>query len=325
MIDPIIAPLDHPVSWALRFTLGDWITRASVRTSEHDYLLPPDLEQQLETRHWFPQGFLAYLSHPAIEALGQTVIHRLSANHLVYFLDYTTVLEHRIVNRSVETIIHGELKVHIPSRMKTAALQLYTDEGYHALLSNSLAEQIAKYYGIGLRPVMPHRITRLNTLLDRTPDKHRALAWFLVGFVSETIIARELLDACRDDLVSSVQAMLRDHLADEARHSRYFSEVFHYLWLTLNSRQRAFAARLLLDSIRIFFEVDDAWLRESLRGAGIGETAITEILGELTSSQATLQRVRSGAGATLQALRKAGFFALSYNQQLFVKAGLIDG
>lgn len=167
--------------------------------------------------------------------------------------------------------------------MKTAALQLYTDEGYHALFSNSLAEQIAGIYGFNLRPVVPQRITRLNTLLERTPDKHRALAWFLVGFVSETIIARELLDVCHDDLVSSVQAMLRDHLADEARHSRYFSEVFHYLWLTLNNRQRLFAARLLLDSIRIFFEVDERWLRESLHSAGIGETAVTQVLGELTS------------------------------------------
>ncbi|WP_447795139.1 diiron oxygenase [Pseudomonas farris] len=325
MTAAIISPLDNPVSWALRFTLGDWNTRASVRTSEHDYLLPPDLEQQLETRHWFPPGFLAYLNHPTIKALGPTVIHRLSANHLVYFLDYTTVLEHRIVNRSVETIVHGELKVHIPPRMKTAALQLYTDEGYHALFSNSLAEQIAGFYGINLRPLMPHRITRLNTLLDRAPDKHRTLAWFLVGFVSETIIAKELLDVCRDDLVSSVQAMLREHLADEARHSRYFSEVFHYLWLTLNSRQRAFAARLLLDSIRIFFEADERWLRESLRSAGVDEIAVTEILGELTSLQATFQRARSGAGATLQALKKAGFFDLPYNQQLFMTAGLIDG
>jgi hypothetical protein len=324
-MNAIIEPSELPVSWARRFTLGDWNTRASVRTSEHDYLLPPDLEQQLETRHWFPPAFLAYLKHPAIEALGQTVIHRLSANHLVYFLDYTTVLEHRIVNRSVETIIHGELKVNIPSRMKTAALQLYTDEGYHALFSNSLAEQIAGVYGINLRPVMPQRITRLNTLLEHTPDQHRALAWFLVGFVSETIIARELLDVCRDDLVSSVQIMLREHLADEARHSRYFSEVFHYLWLTLNSRQRIFAARLLLDSIRIFFEADERWLRESLHSAGIGETAVTQVLGELTSPQATLQRARSGAGATLQALKNAGFFDLPYNRQLFIKAGLIDG
>ncbi|RON56572.1 diiron oxygenase [Pseudomonas frederiksbergensis] len=313
-----------PDFWARRFTLGDWNARASVRASEHTYLLPSDLEQQLQTRHWFPPAFLPYLNHPSIKAAGQSVLHRLSANHLVYFLDYTTLLEHRIVNRSVETIVHGELDVSIPQRMKTAALQLYTDEGFHALFSNSLAEQIAAHYGITQRPVTPQRITRLHALLGQTPDRHKALAWFLVGFVSETIIASELLDVCRDTLVSSVQDMLRDHLSDEARHSRYFSEVFHYLWLTLTSSQRTFAAKYLVEIILLFFEVDERWLKDSLYSAGLNNASVADILGGLTGAPAVVLRARSGAAATLQALRSAGFFDLRSNQQLFAQAGLVD-
>lgn len=317
--------LEAPVSWPLKFTLNDWDNRASVRTSQHDYQLPDDLQQQLQTRHWFPPAFLPYLAHPAVQAAGLDVTHRLAANHLVHFLDYTTLLEHRIVNRAVEIIVHGELPAFVPSRMKNAALQLYTDEGYHALFSNRLAEQIASLHGIAERPVMPLRITRLNAVIARTPESNRPLAWFLLGFVSETIIARELLEVCRDSLVSSVNDMLRDHLADEARHSRYFSEVFHYLWLTLNSRQRSFAAKILLEVIRIFFEVDERWLQQSLRGAGIAESAIREILDGLVNAHASRQRAKTGAMATLDALEKAGFFALPNNQKLFAKAGLIDG
>jgi hypothetical protein len=313
-----------PDFWAKRFTLGEWNTRAAVRTSEHTYLLPPDLEQQLQTRHWFPPAFLPYLSHPSIKAAGLSAHHRLSANHLVYFLDYTTLLEHRIVNRAVETIVHDELGISIPQRMKTAALQLYTDEGFHALFSNSLAEQIARHYGMTQRPVMPRRISRLNALLEQTPDRHKALAWFLVGFVSETIIARELLDVCREALVTSVQEMLRDHLNDEARHSRYFSEVFHYLWLTLNSSQRTFAAKRLVEIILLFFEIDERWLKDSLHSADLNAASIADILGGLTGPAAVIQRARSGAGATLQALRNAGFFDLRSNQQLFTQAGLVD-
>ncbi|VVN48379.1 hypothetical protein PS862_03475 [Pseudomonas fluorescens] len=325
MIEPRTDDLSQPNAWDQRFTLGDWNTRASVRISEHTYQLPSDLERQLETRHWFPPTFLPYLKHPAIEAAGSETAHRLSANHLVYFLDYTTRLEHRIVNRSVETIVHDELGTCIPQRMKTAALQLYTDEGYHALFSNSLAEQIADLYGMTQRPVMPHRITRLNVLINHAPDKHKALTWFLLGFVSETIIAKELLEVCRNGLVSSVQEMLRDHLTDEARHSRYFSEVFHYLWLTLNGSQRTFAAKILMEIILIFFEVDERWLQESLDSVGLRESCVAEILCALTSPQARLDRARSGAGATLQAMEKAGFFDLSSNQQIFTNAGLVDG
>lgn len=318
-------PQEVPVSWALRFTLGDWNNRASVRTSQHDYQLPDDVLQQLETRHWFPPAFLPYLSHPAIRQAGTTVMHRLTANHLVHFLDYTTMLEHRIVNRAVETIVHGELPLYIPPAMKTAALQLYTDEGYHALFSNRLAEQIASLHGFVERPVMPLRITRLNALIARTPQHNRPLAWFLLGFVSETIIARELLEVCRDSLVSSVSDMLRDHLADEARHSRYFADVFHYLWMTLNGRQRTFSAKMLVEIIAVFFETDQRWLQQSLRGAGIADAAIKEIVDALIEPLASRQRAKSGATATLDALNKAGFFALPNNRKLFAKAGLIDG
>jgi hypothetical protein len=316
---------EAPESWALRLTLGDWNVRASVRSSTRDYRLPDDLQRQLETRHWFPPVLLPYLSHPAIEAAGHNVVLRLTANHLVHFLDYTTLLEHRIVNRAVETIVHGELPAFIPSRMKNAALQLYTDEGYHALFSNHLAEQIAGLYGIPDRPVMPLRITRFNSLIARTHEQNRPLTWFLLGFVSETIIARELLDICHDSLVSCVHDMLRDHLSDEARHSRYFAEAFHYLWLTLNSRRRVFAARTLLEIIKAFFEVDEPWLRQSLLEAGIAENVIGEILDGMCTANANRLRARMGAASTLDALRKSGFFAVPQNNKLFARAGLIDG
>ncbi|WP_336356915.1 diiron oxygenase [Pseudomonas granadensis] len=318
-------PDEAPVSWALKFTLKDWESRASVRSSTHDYLLPDDVALQLQTRHWFPPAFIPYLAHPAIQAAGRDVQHRLSANHLVHFLDYTTLLEHRIVNRAVEVIVHRELPVFVPLAMKHAALQLYTDEGYHALFSNRLAEQIAGFYGISGRPVLPKRIARLNALIARTPEKHRPLAWFLLGFVSETIIARELLDVCRDSLVSSVSDMLRDHLTDEARHSRYFAEVFHYLWLSMLSRQRTFVSRTVLEIIGIFFEADERWLQQSLRGAGIAEVDVMEVVSGMATVQANRTRARSGAVATLDALSKAGFFALAHNRTLFARAGLIDG
>ncbi|MBX8625357.1 MULTISPECIES: diiron oxygenase [Pseudomonas] len=308
-----------------QFTLSDWNTRATVRTSPHEYRLPDNVQEQLETRYWFPPTFLPYLAHPAIEAAGRSMLHRLTAGHLVHFLDYTTLLEHRIVNRAVETIVHGELPVAVPASMKTAALQLYTDEGYHALFSSQVAEQIASLYAIAGRPVMPRRITRMNLLIARTGQEQRPLACFLLGFVSETIIARELLDVCRDSLVSGVNDMLRDHLTDEARHSRYFTEVFHYLWLHLNPRQRTFTATTLLDILEIFFDVDEHWLQESLRGAGIANTTVREILGTMTTAQARRQRARAGSLATLSALKKAGFFTEPQNQTLFARAGLIDG
>ncbi|ROO41666.1 aminobenzoate oxygenase [Pseudomonas sp. AF76] len=307
-----------------RYTLGDWDNKASVRTRRDHYRLPDDLEQQLSRRDWFPPAFIPYVEHPLVRQAGRAVAQRLAANHLLYFLDYTTMLEHRVVNRSVETIIHGELAVPIPRRMKTAALQLYTDEGYHALFSNEVAEQIANLYGIDDRQP-PRRINRLLSTIDAASPMDRPLAWLLLGFVSETIIARELLAITRNTLVCTVYRMLRNHLEDEARHSRYFSEVFQYLWSVLDSTQRDLAAGMLLHIIGLYFEPDDSWLLRSLASVGFDNQSSRQIVSGLLLPGAHARRVRCGAVSTFAAMSDAGFFDNGHYRQLFSQAGFIDG
>ncbi|MDB6442144.1 MULTISPECIES: diiron oxygenase [Pseudomonas] len=307
-----------------RYTLGDWDNKAAVRTRRDHYRLPDDLEQQLSSRDWFPPAFIPYVEHPLVRQAGRAVAQRLAANHLLYFLDYTTMLEHRVVNRSVETIIHGELAVPIPRRMKTAALQLYTDEGYHALFSNEVAEQIANLYGIDDRQP-PRRINRLLSTIDAASPMDRPLAWLLLGFVSETIIARELLAITRNTLVCTVYRMLRNHLEDEARHSRYFSEVFQYLWSVLDSTQRDLAAGMLLHIIGLYFEPDDSWLLRSLASVGFDNQSSRQIVSGLLLPGAHARRVRCGAVSTFAAMSDAGFFDNGHYRQLFSQAGFIDG
>ncbi|WP_434561767.1 diiron oxygenase [Pseudomonas sp. R1-6] len=306
------------------YSLADWNRKAAVRAGKDDYRLPDDLERQLSSRHWFPPAFIPYVEHPLVIHAGQSVAQRLAANHLVYFLDYTTMLEHRIVNRSVEALVHGELAVPIPTEMKTAALQLYTDEGYHALFSNEVAEQIAALYGIQDRPPA-RRIGRLLGVIQKCPPPDRPLAWFLLGFVSETIIARELLTLTRNTLVCTVYRMLKTHLQDEARHSRYFSEVFGYLWPILDATQHEWAARLLLDIIGLYFEPDIPWLMGSLASVGFEETASLQIVADIVPPHAHAARVRSGAVSTFAAMQRAGFFDNDHNRALFCEAGFLDG
>lgn len=309
---------------APRYTLGDWDNKATVRVGKKDYRLPDDLEQQLSIRDWFPPAFIPYIEHPLIDRAGRSIAQRLAANHLVYFLDYTTLLEHRVVNRAVETLVHGELTVPIPRQMKTAALQLYTDEGYHALFSNEVAEQIVALYDIRDRPP-PRRIARLLAVINVTNPTDRPLAWFLLGFVSETIIAKELLAITREGLIPTVYRMLRSHLEDEARHSRYFSEVFQYLWSALAPTQRDLAASMLLEIIGLYFEPDVPWLLGSLASVGFDEPSSRQIIADLLQPGAHARRVRSGAIPTFAAMKKSGFFDNEHNRQLFSQAGFIDG
>ncbi|RON57928.1 diiron oxygenase [Pseudomonas frederiksbergensis] len=309
-----------------QYTLGDWDNRSAVRSKKTSYLLPPvaEVQQQLHSKDWFPPSFIHYFKHPVIRQSSQQTRHRLAANHLVYFLNYTTILEHKIVNRSVETLIHDELGIELPHAMKIAALQLYTDEGYHALFSFKLAEQVARFYDMPVWDAPPKRIRLLLDLLGTCTDEYRPLMWFFVGFVSETIIAKELLDLTGNTLVCTVYQMFREHLEDEARHSRYFSEVFQYLWPRLSPELQQDSARHLIDIIFVFSEVDEQWLGASLASAGICALEATDIIQQLQAPGARAQRARSSAAATLQAMKRAGFFEQDAHRTLFSQSGLID-
>jgi hypothetical protein len=93
----------------------------------------------------------------------------------------------------------------------------------------------------------------------------------------------------------------------------------------MNSRQRLFVSKTLVEIISIFFEADENWLQQSLRSAGLADSDVAEIVSGMATVQASRTRARAGSKATLEALHKAGFFALPHNQKLFAKAGLIDG
>ncbi|WP_191489415.1 diiron oxygenase [Pseudomonas sp. FEN] len=308
------------------FTLGDWNNKASVRNKKDNCLLPPkqELEFELESKYWFPPTFMPYLQHPLITGTDKKVKQKLTANHLIHFLDYTTVLEHKIVNRSVETIIHGELSGDIPEEMKSAALQLYTDEGYHALFSYEMAKQVAEYYDIPHRHLKPLRITLLFDFIDRTDAEYKPLAWFLIGFVSETIIAKELLNITCHTIISSVYQVLRQHLEDEARHSRFFADGFYYFWRSLEIDRQLLAAKLLKDIVLIFSEVDHPWLRESLCSTGFSAFQADTIIRPLLNKSAAAQRMRISAAPTFIAMKRAGVFDNKRNKLHFKEAGLID-
>ncbi|MGJ7548320.1 diiron oxygenase [Pseudomonas alloputida] len=99
-------------------------------------------------------------------------------------------------------------------------LKLYADEGYHALFSKDLAEQIAGYHR--LERYRSVRLKHLSRLLVRYSGKWEELALFVMAFISETVITRELSLLGQDDLNVPVFSMLTDHLHDEAKHSVFF-------------------------------------------------------------------------------------------------------
>lgn len=305
-----------------KFQIKNWDEKSSVRGSPNRYALPQDIDIQLETKYWFLPRALPWLSEPAIQNLSSDIIHVLLARYLVFFLEYTTALEHKIVNPAVEIIAHDELGLGIPVDLKLAAFQLYTDEGYHAFVAAAVATEVSEYYGLKKYDKPIQRIQRLQNLIDSDPA-HAKLATLVAGFVSETSITKELLDFTSEELVGPSYHMLRDHLTDELQHSNYFSHVFHCVWLELDDSSKIFASTLMVQMIREFFRLDDAWLTQTLAEIGVSNQDAIRIQRKLQEKDVCIARARSGATGTVKALKKIGFFNYGNNLMCFIDAGLV--
>src|SRR5438046_8146707 len=76
-----------------------WDKTASVRSKLSDYDCSILTKKNLKEKTWFFPAALSFLSHPALPKLSTACEQELLAKNLVTFLEYTTLLEHKIVNR----------------------------------------------------------------------------------------------------------------------------------------------------------------------------------------------------------------------------------
>ncbi|MEX5341512.1 diiron oxygenase [Pseudomonas sp. I2] len=220
----------------------DWHQNSAVRSRPYAYLLTPQDLADTDPERWYPTSLNPVLSLSEVTKLPSSTRLNAHVAHLVHFLDYTTTLELTVVNDAVASMTLGALKQNFDAVDQRAALKLYTDEGYHALFSRQIADQLVEHFDIARHPAM--RLLLLNQYIEQTPSTYKSLAVFMIAFVSETIITRELLDLSREQLVEPVFHMLRDHLHDEARHSVFFLIVFaNYCHSCREPRRRSWLVR----------------------------------------------------------------------------------
>jgi len=304
--------------------ISDWDTTSSVRSKPMTYGCFDLPKSEIHGRDWFFRNALPYLRKPDFANLGEPIIQSLLAANLIYFLEYTTLLEHRVVNRSVESIAHGELPTPIPDAFRSAGLKIYVDEGYHAVMSADLASQVCIRFSFATE--VPRAFPRIETLMsiaNNTIESDRPLISFLIGFVSETVITRAFLQVLRPTLIPPVYRVLRDHLHDEWRHSHYFSKLFQLVWEKLPLRQRTLCANTLPKIILACFSLDDDWLSKTLSAHGIPSESIAEIASERATVSALRHRARDGAKATLAALARSGMLTSPVYRSAFLDAGLL--
>jgi P-aminobenzoate N-oxygenase AurF len=300
--------------------LDRWYATAGVRSGVRR-IFHDEAEQGLV---FFPDRLVPHLAHEAVRELPPERARTLALWHLYQFLISTTHLETRIVNVGAESIATGRAGVDLPAAARLDAFKVYCDEGYHALYSLDLVDQIAAVTGV---PVPPWDygafVDRLAAAARQLLPAEPMLAHLLQVVVFETLITAVLNELPADPTVATtVRDVLRDHACDEGRHHRFFAAFFHELWHQLDRGLRLPAARALPRLIDVCLSADVGPVRSALLLAGLDPASAESVVRDCYGGGVGDERRREISRATVRMCRSAGVFEVPGAHEAFAEHGI---
>jgi hypothetical protein len=302
--------------------LGQWYDRAGVRSGIRRMFR----DESDQGKIFFPDELVPYLRHEAVRALPQERRRELTVRHLYQFLMSTTHLETRVVNAGAERIANGRSGVELPLAARMDAFKIYCDEGYHALYSLDMVDQIAAVTGIAV-PDWDYGtfVARLEATARRLLPDEPIIAQLLQVVVFETLITAVLNELPGNPaVVTTVRELMRDHAKDEGRHHRFFAAFFHQLWTGLDAPLRPRVAAAIPALIRDCLTWDLEPARRSLSLAGLDRDASHAVIADCYGGHAGEQWIREVAVATVRTCESAGVFEVPGAREAFAAAGLVD-
>jgi P-aminobenzoate N-oxygenase AurF len=259
---------------------------------------------------FFPARLVPHLGHEALRQATPQQQHELTLRHLYQFLLSTTHLETRIVNRAAERIANGRSGINLAMSVRLDAFKVYCDEGYHALYSLDLADQIAEETGIPI-PLWDYGgfVARLEQTGSQLLPDAPHLVPLLQAVVFETLITAVLNEIPPDPTVMTVvRELTRDHAKDEGHHHRFFVKFFHELWYQLDSSLSEPVAHTLPALIQACLTWDVEPVTSSLLLAGADPATAREVVKDCYGGEAARDRIADTCRATVRMCRSAGVF-----------------
>lgn len=278
--------------------LENWYAQASVRVKPRRRLE----EEEEMGKTFFPADLVVIAQHPLVCERGPAVQRELMIRHLYRYLDFTTSLEHELVNSAVRRIVTKGTDFNLPDAMLFDAYKLYCDEAYHALFSEDLKRQICERTRIlpaqRGEPSFLQWFRKLQA--DHSPDLSGLLEIFF-AVVSETLITATLVQVPRDRrVVTAVRELIADHALDEAIHHKYFSHLFRTVWPQLGTSQKRILGPLLPEFTLQFLQPDLEGAVQNLLSVGMDRETAEQVVSESYPRERVQAGIRSMARATLR-------------------------
>lgn len=304
----------------------DWYGSAGVRSGPRR-MLDEDREAGLAV---FPERLVPHLHHEGLADLGPEARRALLTQHFYQYMLFTSHLETKVVNRGAAMVAHGEVDVEVPPRARLDAFKIYSDEGYHALFSLDVVQQVEQATGIGVLPYdFAPRMRRLDRTAERFLPEHGPLGQLLQVVAFETVVTRFLAQIPRDPAVFRVvREVVGDHVRDEVHHHTYFTRFFKELWAGLSPALRVRVACSMPHFVDDCLRPDLGPVRAALTSVGITGGRAEEVVRDCYREEALAAAVREAGRHTLRLCASVGAFDLPEAREQLHLLGLdraVDG
>jgi hypothetical protein len=316
-----VEPLPEAKVRPITQRFSKWDAVAAIRTKPRQRLIPAK-GARVSDLVLFSPDLVPLADHPAVRA--RELSNAIRMQHLYRYLHFTAILEQQYVNPAIARIASREMGFELPNSMIIDAYRIYCDEGYHALCSADLSQQIIDFGGVApINRSRPQAFIELDALIARTSGDQKPLLGLAFVIVSETLISAILATSHADVRVEpAVRQVILEHAQDEAVHSAYFSDLTKIIWPQLTPAMRSAMACAIPRFISAFLSPDVAHYAHVLAHLGYEREQGQQILADCFSQQSVLDAIQAASTATVGLVEAVGALELSEVQDAFQRSGI---
>ena len=306
-------------------TKKDWDTKASVRTTHHTYDLDLDGDKK-NSYNWHVPTYSAILQHEQLKSLSDLNKKFIMGTQLLEFVEKTTKFEVDYVNKVANNFALNKYKFDLPEILKLDALKIYTDEGFHAHVSQKMSDQIKSYYNIkdDLNPYLKSFFEKVDNIGSKFEKKYKYLANISAVIVSEAMIVQDMSSEMKKVVHEPIRDMLRDHMIDEIFHANYFSTLFKIIWPQMKDLEKEIMGHNLCESMIIFGAPRVDIYYYSFSKLGFDRNEISKFIKDTYDTKIwKIDKVKKRMTQTLNLLKSCGVFEIPSVKEEFSNKNLI--
>jgi hypothetical protein len=238
--------------------LNDWENKSTVRTQKRSRF-----SKQLLAKVEFAYHLKSYAHYPEVQALTKKQLQPFYLQSFCDMLGTVAIFEVSFVTDQCGKLATQDLGVELSDSVKRAAIAIGTDEMYHALVARELLSDIKTLTGmepshiatgavkkksVGTKKIKSSgvQLAPLDYFKSAVPPKLQNIAAAIVLCISENSAVDDLIVMARNaNKDNPADLYIREHLADESRHSAFFQRLLKYMWSIVTEKDRIILGRAI--------------------------------------------------------------------------------